>query len=406
MTLSATLAIYFKEFKDILRDRRTVLSAVLLPILITPLMMVGIGGFAERQIASIKEKPTNVGWIGTSDGAGTKANLLTMPNVKVSDLDNDTAIAFEILRSKGFDVVVVIPEDFEKRLDAVVANQDSIAPVIGIYSDRTREKSGFSATLVINAFEQARLQRVGEILTGFGLKPSTIKPFEFERFNVADAEKSSKAGLASILPYLLIIMVLSGAVYPAIDMTAGEKERGTLETLLVSAVSRADIVLGKFLTVFSIALITAALQLISMAITFRNSSKIAPALASEMPFILTISDVILLTFTIIPLAVMFSAILMVIAIFAKSYREAQTYVMPLMFVVIFASMMSLFPSEPSQMISVIPVMNVSLLLKQSLVGQMEMMSLILTMCSNIFISIVALFLVFRMFRKESVLFRI
>ena len=189
-------------------------------------------------------------------------------------------------------------------------------------------------------------------------------------------------------------------------MTAGEKERGTLETLLVSAVSRTDIVLGKFMTVFAIALITAALQLISMAITFGNASKIAPALTSEMPFILTTMDVILLTVTIIPLAIMFSAALMAISIFAKSYREAQTYVAPIMFIVIFASMMSLFPSEPSQIMSIVPVMNVSLLLKQSLVGQMEMTSLILTMVSNLVVALGCLYFVFYMFRKESVLFRI
>jgi sodium transport system permease protein len=406
VTFSATKAIFFKEFKDILRDRRTVISAVLLPILITPLMMVGIGGFAERQIAAIKEKPTNIGWIGSSDGAGTKPILSAIPNVKISDLENDTTIAFEVLRSKGFDVVVVIPEDFDLKFAAVTANLDSIAPKIGIYSDKTREKSGFSATLVIGAIEQARLQKVEEILKGYGLKQVAVRPFEFQRFNVADEEKSAKSGLASILPYLLIIMVLSGAIYPAIDMTAGEKERGTLETLLVSAVSRTDIVMGKFLTVFSIALITAALQLISMAITFQNAATIAPAMVSEMPFRLTVQDILLLTLTIIPLAIMFSASLMVIAIFAKSYREAQTYVAPIMFIVIFASMMSLFPSEPSHIMSIIPVMNVSLLLKQALVGQMEVLSLVLTMCSNLVVAVISLYLVFLMFRKESVLFRI
>ncbi len=406
MTFSATSAIFFKEMKDILRDRRTVISAVLLPILITPLMLVGIGGFAERQVAAIKEKPTNIGWIGPSNGAGTREILASIPNVKINDLENDTAVAFEILRKKGFDVVVVMPDDFDERLLAVTANQDSVAPKIGVYSDKTREKSGFSATLVINAIDQARMVKVEQILKGYGLRQSAIRPFEFQRFNVADEEKTSKSGLASILPYMLIIMVLSGAIYPAIDMTAGEKERGTLETLLVSAVSRTDIVLGKFLTVFSIAMITAGLQLISMAITFRNAATIAPAMVSEMQFILTFQDILLLALTIMPLAVMFSASLMVIAIFAKSYREAQTYVAPIMFVVIFASMMSLFPSEPSQIMSIIPVMNVSLLLKQSLVGQMAMTSLVLTMCSNLIMAIFSLYLVFRMFRKESVLFRL
>jgi sodium transport system permease protein len=406
MTLSATLAIFFKEFKDILRDRRTVVSAVLLPILLTPLMMIGFGGFVEYQVTSIKEKPTDIGWIGPGDAAGTRGILAAIPNVKIIDLENDTAVAFEILRNKGLDVVVQVEDDFDAKFKSVIAAEDSVAPHIFIYNDKTREKSGFSTLLVVQAAEQARLDRVGEVLKGYGLKQATIKPFEVERVNIADAEKSSKSGIASFLPYFLIIMVFSGAVYPAIDMTAGEKERGTLETLLVSAVSRADIVAGKFLTVFSISMITAVLQLGSMAIAFTNAAKIAPALASEIPFNLSIQDVLILMVTIMPVAVIFSAALMVIAIFAKSYREAQTYVMPMMFIVIFASMMSLFPSDPTPVMSLIPVMNVSLLMKQALVGQMNTLSFMFTMGSNAIVALIVLFLVFRIFRKESVLFRI
>lgn len=406
MINSSTIAIFFKEFKDILRDRRTVISAVLLPILIMPVMMVGIGGLAERQIQSIKEKPTNIGWIGESDGAGVKSILKEFPNVRINDLENDTAAAFSILKEKGFDVVIVVPEDFDRQLIAVTSNADSLVPSLKIYSDQTREKSGFTANLVVNAIEKARRMKVEQILVGYGLKQSTVRPFEFERYNVADEEKTSKSALAAFLPYILIIIVATGVAYPALDMTAGEKERGTLETLLVAGVSRVDIVLGKFLTVFSIALITAALQLLSMWVTFSNAAKIAPKIGNEFHFVLTIQDVLLLAMTIVPLAIIFSAVLMTIGLFAKSNREAQTYIMPFMFVVVFASMTSLFPSDPGPLMSLIPVINVSLLLKQALVGHMEVTSLILTTLSNIVIAAVALFLVFKMFRRESVLFRI
>jgi sodium transport system permease protein len=234
-----------------------------------------------------------------------------------------------------------------------------------------------------------------------------INPFTIESHNIASRKEMGGMVIGSFLPYVIILMSLTGAMYPAIDLTAGEKERGTLETLLVAGVDRIDIVIGKFLTVFTTSVVTVTLTICSMAVSGYVALKQVPEFGQAVDLSLGLFEVMIMILAMIPLAAIFSSLLMTLSLFAKSYREAQTYISPLMFIVIIPAMSSLMPdTEASQTMAFIPIANVSIMLKDGLSGSFDLGISAITMGVNLLLAVGGLMLVLRMFKKESVLFKV
>jgi sodium transport system permease protein len=211
-----------------------------------------------------------------------------------------------------------------------------------------------------------------------------------------------------------------GAMYPAIDLTAGEKERGTMETILCSPVARIDLVVGKFLLVLTASLTTVLFSLLSMGATFLlgsilltqgGGSGVAAAAkggAGAMATLPTLDPLGLLAVLamVLPLAVLFAAGLMTIALFAKSYKEAQSYVSPLIIVIILPAMMAMLPGvELSTRLAFVPILNLSLVSKELVSGVWHWPYLALIFGSSCLYAAAALALCVRMFNRESVLFR-
>ncbi len=408
MNLQSTVFIYLKELKDILRDRRTLLSMILFPILIIPVFYLGIGAFMKGRMESLKSRSSVVAWIEREEAADLWARVNAVPGIDLLTGLEDTTIALEMLRDKGINAVVVVPEGFSEGLKGILAgDEDADLPAIELYMDGTRQTSEFAAARVKGALEEYRSELVKGALTGWGMHPELVRPFSIRSVNIVTSEQMGRFVTGFILPYLVIIMVLTGAMYPAIDLTAGEKERGTLETLLVAGVSRVDIVVGKFLTVLTAALVTAALAIASLIFTFAVGLRMFEAASEKVSFSLDTTVLLVLVVAILPLAVIFSSALMTLALFAKSYREAQSYISPLMIVVVLPAMASMVPDiELNFQMALIPILNVSLLMKQGLSGAVDPAAVAITLGVNFILAAACLYLVLLMFRRESVLFRV
>ena len=407
MSLKSTILVYFKELKDILRDRRTVLSMILFPILLIPVMSVGMAKFMHSRIEKIKTERSTVVWISDIESDILLEKVSAIDGISVLSDPIDSTLAIEMLREKDIDAVVVIPHGFYSTLDQYLSGDSGIKPSdVGLYSDETRQKSQFAANKVSNVIVQYRTELVADQMNERGLPPGLVKPFLVMTWNIASAEDMGRFLAGSILPYIVILMALTGAMYPAIDLTAGEKERGTLETLLVSGVSRLDIVIGKFLTVFTASIVTASLAVGSMAATGAGLVGIMPEISDKLNFSIEPLGVVLMIIAMIPLGAIFSSLLMTLSLFAKSYKEAQSYISPLMIIVIIPAMASIMPdTELSREAALIPVLNVSVMMKDALVGSFDPVSIISTMAVNLILAAGGLFLVLKMFQRESVLFR-
>jgi sodium transport system permease protein len=280
---------------------------------------------------------------------------------------------------------------------------------VNIYYYKGKLKSSFGADHVQKAVEEYRDEVVKDRLAAKNLPASVLKPFEVKEENVAPPEKVGGASIGGFIGYAVILLCLTGAMYPAIDLTAGEKERGTIETVLSSPISRLDLVIGKFLLVFSASLVSAILSVTSMGTSFAilgHSHLMNSSGGQSLDLNLGWLSVVAVFFMALPLAVLFSAVLMTIALFAKTYKEAQSYLTPLTFLVIVPAIASIMPGvELTPKLALIPVLNTSLVCKEIITGTYHWNSIILIFTSTCIYAAAALFLAVKMFQRESVLFR-
>jgi sodium transport system permease protein len=238
--------------------------------------------------------------------------------------------------------------------------------------------------------------------------------------NVAPPEKVGGNMIGGIIPYFFLLLAFTGAMYPAMDLTAGEKERGTMETLLCSPVSRVDLVLGKFLMILTASLGTVACSLASMLLTFSvGGSLIAQRIggagtasaqrASEKIASMTTLDplgVVAVLGMVLPMVVLFAAVLFTISLFAKSFKEAQSYVSPLIIVIIMPAAIGMLPGvELNAKLALVPILNVSLASKELVSGVWHWNYLALIFGSTCTYAAVALALAVKMFNREDVIFR-
>ena len=400
MSLSAIALVYRKELTEWLRDRRTLISSVLVPLLVFPLLMVGITALASVMVGNAEKEVPKIMILGGEDSPQLLERLRKLDTLSIVPYADNWK---DQISTKDIRAAVEIPKGFQAAL------ADGTAPPVNIYYYKGELKSSFGADHVQKAVEEYRDEVVKERLAAKNLPASVLKPFEVKEENVAPPEKVGGASIGGFIGYAVILLCLTGAMYPAIDLTAGEKERGTIETVLSSPISRLDLVIGKFLLVFSASLVSAILSVTSMGTSFAilgHSQLMNSSGGQSLDLNLGWLSVIAVFFMALPLAVLFSAVLMTIALFAKTYKEAQSYLTPLTFLVVIPAIASIMPGvELTPKLALIPVLNTSLVCKEIITGTYHWNSIILIFTSTCIYAAAALFLAVKMFQRESVLFR-
>jgi len=371
---------------------------ILIPIILFPVLMIGMSGVMVMMIKKTEARTTKIVIIGKE-----------FAPVFVSSID--TAKAFEIVDEKDFEsalkekkisAALEFPADFEKKIKA----EDSTEAII--YYDAAELKSDMTSDKLRDRLKDYQDSVVAARLKQRQIDKSLLYPIKISKKNLAPKEKMGGFMLAMFLPYMIIILAMTGAMYPAIDLTAGEKERGTLETILVTPVSRLDIATGKFLTVLTASLITILLATTSMSLTASFGFVKMGQFASEQQFQFSISplSIFLLLALMLPIACLFSSALLSVALFAKSYKEAQSYITPLMFLVVLPAMISFLPGfELDWRLVFIPIVNISLATKEILMGTYKWGFILLIFISTFIYAGFSIFVTKRLFEKEEVLFR-
>jgi sodium transport system permease protein len=335
------------------------------------------------------------------DSPNVVAELRQIQDLEVVPAKPDFA---KEISEKQIRASVEIPPDFEAKL----ASGESTTVKIYMYEGEL--KSSFGADRLQRFFREYRERTVREHLRARNLPASLVRPFEIDEMNVAPPEKVGGAILGGLVPYFVILLCLTGAMYPAMDLTAGEKERGTIETILCSPVSRTHLVLGKFLMVLTASVATAVLSISSMSASFLYAKGMVTALASERRAALQVTinpkAVVAVFCMVLPLAMLFSAALLTIALFAKSYKEAQSYISPLMIVVILPAVVGLLPGvELNARLALIPILNTSLVCKEIVTGTYHWKFIALIFASSCVYVALALAVAVKLFQREDVLFR-
>jgi sodium transport system permease protein len=403
MSLRNVGIVYRKELTEAIRDRRTVISTILVPLLLFPVLSVGFGSLAVMLVGKAKEEVPKVMLRGGEDSPDVVAGLRKLDKIEIVPETPDWK---DQIINKEIRAAVEIPPGFQA--DVAQQKQDTV----NIYDYEGELKSEFATDKVEKYLKDYSDTVVKDRLAAKNLPVGVLKPFEFKRENVAPPEKVSGAAIGGIIGYMVILLCMTGAMYPAMDLTAGEKERGTMETILSSPISRTHLVLGKFFLILTAALGTAALSVLSMGVSFsvlgHYTQQSADGRAAAAGLLLhlgpkTVASVFLMA---LPIAVLFSAVLMTIALFAKTYKEAQSYLTPMTFIVIIPAIAAMLPGvELTSKLSLIPILGTSLLCKELVAGTYHWNLIVLIFTSNCVYAAAALFIAIKMFQRESVLFR-
>lgn len=392
MSLNQVPVIYKKEILDTVRDRRTLISMIILPVAAMPLLLFVLGKF----ISSAEKK------------AGEEA-------VTIAVRGGDAVPGLtEALKQSGFELAA--SEDLRAAVEKkeIAAGLETVTAAgsgteLRIYSDDTRQASGIAARKIRAALDQFRDEKIRDQLRGFGVPETVLTPFVVKTVNVAPVQKLAGFFWGSIVAYFVVFLMFSGGMYPAIDLTAGEKERRTLEIYLASPAGRDAIVLGKILATTTAVLVTALLSILSVLIsirytTFGESSGKLQAITGRMPLDAQTWGLVFLA--LIPTAVMAASLMIAIALLAKSFKEAQSYLTPLIMAVVLPLVAGMLPGiELTPALALVPLFNICQLIKEIFIGQFTWLAYAITMAANIVYAAAAYWLAVRVFKSERVLFR-
>jgi sodium transport system permease protein len=390
LNLRPVAIVYRKEWRDLLRDWRTVMSMIVVPVVIAPMIILGV----LKIVNLTMKQESKVMLLG---GDGSPQAVAALRRLNKFDLVPASPDYTNLISTKQIRAAVEIPSDF----DAAVAQGRKTT--IRIYTYDGEPKSMQAAGQLEEFFEHRRQEIVRSRLLERLLPETLVTPFEVKRSNVASPKQVTGVVVGMILPYLMIVMCLVGATYPAIDMTAGEKERGTLETLLSSPVARTHLVLGKGLVVLTASLATAALSFSSngLALVFFRTSRFAKLPLALDPLALAGVCVVL-----IPLAIFLSSVTVTGGLFARCSREANTDLQPLLLLAIIPALLAALPGvDFNYGLAFIPVLNMSLLCKELLTGTCHWGHVLVVFGSMTVYAALAVAAAVALFKRESVLFR-
>lgn len=388
--------LFKKEMLDVLRDKKTVLMMVVVPLVVYPLIMILSMGIMSSVSQDMAKSTYNV-----AIGGEYRDEYIKLLKETESE-----EYSFNIVESDTKET------DLQNgKIDLYIVAKDVIGEEqVSVFYLSASTKSSYALNIVLDKIEERSQKKTDELLVEAGLEPEEVlKPIKISYLDHSTAEESTGSLLGSILPFMLVVSILMGTMYPAIDTTSGEKERGTLETVLTLPVTSRELIFSKFLAVGLFGIASALLNIISMCGVMAYMLNMMKAMGADAFGQISISKfvppVIIGILCVFAFAIFVSALSMCVCAFAKSYKEANNYITPVTLVVMLASFVSIIPNiELTKTMSLVPVVNLCLLLRDLLVFKFNYLNILLVLFSNIIYGIVAVLILGRIYNSESIMF--
>ncbi|WP_372761109.1 ABC transporter permease [Pseudoalteromonas sp.] len=399
--------VFKKELTELLRDKKTLIFVVAVPVAVFPLIFAVVA-FISAQAAMDAEQKVHTYAIINGDYAAEFSETVfyhkSFQRYKGDKQFSSVAQLKAGVINGDIDMGIYIPSDAKLTLNNAEQSQWQV-----VFNDAKSINFLFQRIKELAQEYSDRLQR--QKLLSFGIDETTqkaiLEPIDVVKVDTADKRENLGEKIGGFLPYLLVPLVLMGATYPAIDLGAGEKERGTLETLLLTPITRTQLVLGKFITLLTTSIASTTITVLSMgvwitlALMFADLDFIKTAFSS-----LAVTDLVMIFVLLLPLAAIFSALALAISIYARTFKEAQNYMTPLSMGVIFPVIIALMPNmELTVKTAFIPVTNVALAIKEIVKGTVDYTMIGLIFLATALIAGLLLAFCVKWFNREEVLFR-
>ncbi len=388
--------VFFKDLSEVLRDYRTLIVMILMPVIVYPALLVLPSSLAHHLHSDMESKRYAVGLIGDYQPAlkffhETKSITITKTA--------DDAEPEKIMSAKLADIVVQFPKNFTDLIDG---NMES-DPKVTLFYDARKDQNLMALTEVRGVLNQLRSAYVQQRLDALGIKTPQKYVVSFSDLKDLGDQSLASEPVRNILPFLLFTMLTVSIIYPALDVITGERERNTLPLLLMSPTDRRSIMYGKFLVVVVMGMAALFIGLLSIFIFVQIGASNAADDFIVMRF--PIQAVIMCLFVAMPLVVTLSSLSILLASWCKTFQQGQGYFVPFLFVSMGASSVCSLPGlKLSSGIALVPVVNTALSLKEVLTGQFDYVWLAVSLLVSVAFAFYVTYLASHILDSERLLF--
>lgn len=386
--MNPALTVFVKEVTENLRDKKTVVNALVMGPLLGPIFFAIMMGFIITKQLDSAEKPLEVPVVGAANAPNLVAWLEQQGMVvKPAPADADKAI-----RDRDARAVLVVPADYATHWRAGESAQ------VEVLFDSSDQDSRAPVARLTGLLEGYGRQQSALRMAARGMHPAVLSPVVVAERDIASTQQ--RAGqLLSFLPYLLVLGAFLGGMYLAIDTTAGERERQSLEPLLVNPASRAQIVLGKLGATFGFAMVSMMLSLVAFAIAFQYIPLDRLGMKVDFGAGLILRAGLLM----VPLVMVFAALQTIVAAYAKSYREAQTYLSLLMLLPMLPSVILMVnPMKGELWMSAVPLLSQNVLIMSLARGEtVALVDFALSFGASLLLAVALVWIAVRIYHREQ-----
>ncbi|MEW5851945.1 MAG: ABC transporter permease subunit/CPBP intramembrane protease [Myxococcota bacterium] len=343
-------ALLAKEGREVLRDRRTLLLTLVVPAVVYPLLIASMGQMTAAAVASLRARPVTV---------AVSTNLPPDVLDGLKDADNVT------VRESESPEKDVREGEVRAGLEPMPPPPGTSGDGVRMFMDAANDESRAAADRVEQALDKVREQRLQGRLARLGVDEAYLQPLPVEKRNTSAPERMKTYAAARMLPFLLIVLSLVGATAAAVDTTAGERERGTLLTLMTAPVRAGEVAAAKLVTVAGVALAAGLANMLSLGFTLASS------MATSMQFSLALSPRLIAgcLLALVPTTLYGAALLLGLAALGRTSREAQTATAPALFIGLGLAAVVAIPGVQAQpMFNALPVAGPALLMRDLLMG--------------------------------------
>ena len=387
--MNTIITVFNKELKDTLRDRRTLISAIIFPTILIPLLLYGFTKISSSLLQKEKDKKLEI-------------VLLTPPAEFIAEIDTAKFLIKEGLTfdsgrdailGDSLDAMISFLDNFEEDLNG------NTTGMVHMWYKSTNITVKDRLSTILDKYEDKLLDRRIESLA---LTKASIDPLDVKKYDIAPKKEQIGKLAGGILPYFFVIFCFMGCMYPGLDLITGEKERGTIETLLTVPASRFQILLGKVLTIAFVGMAAAGLTILGLVASIKFMPDIPQDILDTISNMVQFKYILMLFAMIIPLSLFFAGIISAMVVKAKSFKEAQSIVTPVSMFIILPAMIGMMPGlELTWTTAPIPIVNIALATKEIVAGTINMGHYALIILTLAILAVIAVAISFKQFSKEG-----
>lgn len=383
MKFKNIIFLFRKESKGLFRDRRTLITLIFLPLFCYPTLISGMNYFQKNAAVNLENYVPKIAIVDNSDGEIIKA------------IEGNNS--FKIVVDSNFDENLI--NGYIQGIMKINGNTNSTYEVIFMF-DSTDSKSRKSFEMINDFINKYKTVLVNKRLSSLGVDKSIIEPISVTGRDMASNEKLEGVAF-NIIPYFMIISILAGAITSGVDLTAGEKERGTIATLLSCQLSNHEIVIGKVTVISMAGIISSILSVVGLFISLKINNGSAVQIST-----LPINSILMILSILIPISILISSIIVIMGLYARSVKEGNAYATPLYMVIIFLGVLTTIDGfNLNKRSFYVPILNSVFTLKSILSFQLDMQLYLTTITTTLIYSFASIYISIKLCEREEVLFR-